>query len=441
MWRADGYSLGDLLYSLPLGPGQKKQIAVVDWERRESARRDELTGFDESLSNLMVHDRDISEIVNVSLRENNKGSSSAFTGGYGQGSGAAGSGSYGGMSLGAVVGQAFGMGFGTSEASMSAARTLAADSLQKVRDTTFQAASAVRSLRSTVIHTVSQGEQVTVTTEVIANHNHCHAMTIQYFEVLRHFKVTQELGMVQECLFVPLRMTDFDESRALRWQDTLRARLRDLRLARAFDALRRKAVDWKGANFPDGAFADEPVRYVEGWFFVRIHVPKHDPGFFESLWNSFTSWIAGSTTNPVSNARLQILINGAPRNVAFTLISDFRADTPLYVRFRSTDDLGIRRRDIEHVTFAWDKNPEGFPDGSQNIIVNGTMRYYTDHKTGVLFADSNISAGASQDLQATLWCPPTTEDLRNPKDDDRQLVESLVRHLNEHVEHYHKAIW
>ena len=39
VWYADGYSLGDLLYSLPLAPGQKKLISVIDWERRESTSR------------------------------------------------------------------------------------------------------------------------------------------------------------------------------------------------------------------------------------------------------------------------------------------------------------------------------------------------------------------------------------------------------------------
>ena len=62
VWRADGYSLGDLLYSLPLAPGQKKQIAIVDWERRESTSRTEATSFDESLNSLLSRDRDISEI-------------------------------------------------------------------------------------------------------------------------------------------------------------------------------------------------------------------------------------------------------------------------------------------------------------------------------------------------------------------------------------------
>ena len=33
VWRADGCSMGDLLYSLPLAPWHKKLIAVVHWER------------------------------------------------------------------------------------------------------------------------------------------------------------------------------------------------------------------------------------------------------------------------------------------------------------------------------------------------------------------------------------------------------------------------
>ena len=36
-------------YSLPLAPGQKKQIAVVDWERRETSARTELLSESERL--------------------------------------------------------------------------------------------------------------------------------------------------------------------------------------------------------------------------------------------------------------------------------------------------------------------------------------------------------------------------------------------------------
>ena len=66
-WVADGYSMGNLLYSLPLAPGQKKQIAVVDWERKETTTRDEFRESRDSLEAMVDRDRDISEIVSGTL--------------------------------------------------------------------------------------------------------------------------------------------------------------------------------------------------------------------------------------------------------------------------------------------------------------------------------------------------------------------------------------
>jgi hypothetical protein len=68
VWRADGYSLGDLLYSLPLAPLQKKNIAIVDWSRSDSFRRDESQTNVDSLSNYFGRERDISEIANSANR-------------------------------------------------------------------------------------------------------------------------------------------------------------------------------------------------------------------------------------------------------------------------------------------------------------------------------------------------------------------------------------
>jgi hypothetical protein len=50
-WYSDGYSLGDLLYSLPLAPGQKKQIVVFDWDRKDSAANTQQLDYQESLYN------------------------------------------------------------------------------------------------------------------------------------------------------------------------------------------------------------------------------------------------------------------------------------------------------------------------------------------------------------------------------------------------------
>ena len=76
---------------------------------------------------------------------------------------------------------------------------------------------------------------MSVTSEVVANYNHCHAITIQYFEVLRHLLVRQRLTDVQECLFIPLLMSRFDSAKAMRWRNTLRGMVVNRRLRAGFD--------------------------------------------------------------------------------------------------------------------------------------------------------------------------------------------------------------
>src|SRR5262245_50292099 len=221
VWYSDGYSLGDLLYSLPLAPGQKKLISVVDWERREQTTREEYTSAGESVNASLNRDRDLSEVVTGALSESSRGGSRNTTSGVGVGTGAAGNGSYQQFNFGALIGVSGGVGESDSSAFQDSSRNLSSSSLQTLRDRTLQSASAVRNLRSTIVQTARQGEAVRATTEVVANHNHCHALTIQYFEVLRHLKVTHELSDVQECLFVPFPMSEFDRPKVLRWRQPL----------------------------------------------------------------------------------------------------------------------------------------------------------------------------------------------------------------------------
>ena len=48
-----------------------------------------------------------------------------------------------------------------------------------------------------------------IVTKVITNHNHNHALTMQYFQVLRHFGVTSTVEDVQLVCFVPLELVEF----------------------------------------------------------------------------------------------------------------------------------------------------------------------------------------------------------------------------------------
>ncbi|MCG2575967.1 hypothetical protein LZ012_03035 [Dechloromonas sp. XY25] len=273
VWYSDGYSLGDLLYSVPLAPGQKRLISIIDWERREEASQDENTRVSEDLSTSLGRDRDLSEVVKGAITESSRGGSRSTTAGVGVGTGAAGNGSYQGFNFGALLGISGGYGEANSSAWQDSARNASADSLQRLRDRTMQSASAVRSQRATVVRAVRQGEAVRATTEVIANHNHCHAMTVQYFEVLRHLKLTQELVNVQECLFVPLPMTTFDLAKTLRWRNELATYLKRTTLNPAFDAARRVQTNWSDVDYPNQQYADERIDSISGEFLLTVIVP------------------------------------------------------------------------------------------------------------------------------------------------------------------------
>src|SRR6185312_3865484 len=253
-WRADGYSLGELVRSIPLAPGQKKQISTLDWNRADTTSRTEATDSFEAVSATLSRDRDIDEIANVAFSESLRGGSKAST--YAGGGGF-------GLAIGPLV---IGGGGGAAKASSTAwsdnSRNLSGQTLNQLRDRVSQGASSVRNQRSTVVETVGQSERVTATTEVIANYNRCHALTIQYFEVLRHFAVHERIAGVRECLFTPLEMTTFDDAKVLRWHDILLNSCRDQRLKSGFEAIRR--LNSPEALPPNRRYADDPIEEMTG---------------------------------------------------------------------------------------------------------------------------------------------------------------------------------
>src|SRR5262249_44579475 len=83
------------------------------------------------------------------------------------------------------------------------------DSRQDLHDQVVQGTTYVRSLTSTVIVQASQAEQSQVQTRRVANHNHCHALTIQYYEVLRHFRIHTEFVRRRKAIVIPFATFEF----------------------------------------------------------------------------------------------------------------------------------------------------------------------------------------------------------------------------------------
>src|SRR5678815_5856981 len=93
-----------------------------------------------------------------------------------------------------------------------------------------------------------------------------------YFEVLRHFAVQERLAGVQECLFVPLQMTLFDDAKVLRWRDTLTAACRRRALRPGFESIWR--LSSPATTPPDRAFADDAVEEMSGKISVRVSIAR-----------------------------------------------------------------------------------------------------------------------------------------------------------------------
>ena len=179
-----GHSLGQILYTFPLAPGESVNFAVIDWTRRDSALRNETTKLDESLVHELRRDRIITETVRAEHRR------VATRWQHNGRHGIVGRWRYRRKRYGrrGRASNAIGGAYSTT----SGSRDIAADTVQKLSDNVAQAATSSRELHSTVVVQSSQAEHEAIETRTVVNYNHSHALTILYYEVLRHFRVVTE---------------------------------------------------------------------------------------------------------------------------------------------------------------------------------------------------------------------------------------------------------
>lgn len=228
-WYSLGHSLGEIKYSLPLAPGESTQLAVIEWSRDDLASRTDQIRATEFLDHDSHRDRAIEETVDAALKEE-QGGNSHFGGTSGTASGQTyGTGTWTGN-------HAFGGGISYSYGK----RDLEGEALQDLHDRVRQASSSIRSLKSTVIVQASQTENNALQTRRVANHNHCHALTIQYYEVLRHYRLSTKFAGRRKAVLVPFAPFAFKSwDLALRFRTVLEQTLLDPSLKSCFDALIR----------------------------------------------------------------------------------------------------------------------------------------------------------------------------------------------------------
>lgn len=261
-WFQLGHSLGEILYSLPLAPAETVKLAVIDWSWDSLTSRDETTKLTEDILHQTHRDRTISETVKAGLKEYQHGSS--FMGGYAHSGGGSGGMDLGVADVGAAAGDAWSL--GGSTASSDGSRDLTAENVQRLSDSFVQASSSQRELSSTVVIQARQEESESIQTRTFTNYNHSHTLTVLYYEVLRHFRVTTEWVRRRRAVLVdyPKRI-DFKEDNLLLYRHQLEPNLLDPALAAGFAALdHRETIRLDQERFGINPAVQPPPPFWEG---------------------------------------------------------------------------------------------------------------------------------------------------------------------------------
>ncbi len=234
-WYAHGVTLGQLLHSTSLAPGESTRLAVIDWSRRSRAGQTEAISETDDLTNDMSQNRAISEVTSAVATEAQGGFSSSSTNSTSKQTSTA----EAGESSGGLMGSIFGGGSSSWGSTTNDARSSShADSYssswgrrdvgssmaQNINDRTHQHAHSSRSRRASVVKEVAQSEHENISTRVIANYNHMHALTVQYYEVVQIYRVEVELAQADKVVFIPVALADFDDDAMIRrYQSVLAA--------------------------------------------------------------------------------------------------------------------------------------------------------------------------------------------------------------------------
>jgi uncharacterized membrane protein YgcG len=200
-WTFKGLGLGDLVYSLPLAPGEQTEVAV--FERTDTAAVYESESFSEeqAMQQQALSDTSTFAVFNSAFNEAASGGSQFQTNSS--------SSSWGGTLILLSGGGGSSSSSGSSNEWLQGQRDSAQTAAETQQSSAENEASARRSAARTGMRLASATESQSVTTKTITNHNHTRALTMQYWEVLRVFDVTTAIdGLTLTCL-VPLQIVRF----------------------------------------------------------------------------------------------------------------------------------------------------------------------------------------------------------------------------------------
>ena len=252
-WESSGLALGNLLHSLTLAPGEVTRVAMIDWHHRARGQQSGSTSQADHLAQAGEQSRSVAEITKGVASEHQSGVS-VGTASSSSAQGGAGGGLFGFLGFSASGGSNHSI---ATNVSFSAGdREVSQTANQRLHQRTHQHADAVRTKRATVVKETSESDDETLSTRIVANYNHGHALNVQYFEVLETYALKTRVVDAERCLFIPMAPYDFSDPRVLhRHRDLLRRLAHTPELAALLDEV-QPAEDSVQLDFPPQAAAD-----------------------------------------------------------------------------------------------------------------------------------------------------------------------------------------
>ena len=436
-WIPLGHSLGEIVYSLPLAPCESIKIAVIDWSRRDDAARNEDLTVAEQLTHNQRRDRAIEEAVHASLREWQSGESGMF-------------GVAGGISAGINIMGALGAGFSVTRGG----RDLEAKSVQKLSDSIVQTTTAVRKLNSTVIVQSSQAEREHIQTRTVANHNHCHALTILYYEIMRHYRVVTQFAGRHLVIFVRYERNVFGpslrdaEATMVKYRLLLERVLLDERLRGCLDALDRWVCFRQGIT--DEARRQNNSLAALEFFAFKVEVLT---GWDESVEGDLTFDVIqkGGIVRPCQRFRFPRSIPKIADFETNLLPNELRKLRPLspagrYFSFMVTPvgGPGVPFSSLEKLVLKF--TSQAFGSNQDKEWALGAVRISGMHADGetLLHFDIPDLVRADGETYEVPLAPPQliTEPVTGAfSQEDRCCLERLRQHLVDNAAYYDRAIW
>lgn len=285
-WYAEGVTLGPMIHSMALAPGEVTRLAVTNWMQQTLGQRGESLDQTDDLSWDTDHQMAISSITNSVAHETQFGSNRTETT-----SDASQSSSSGGFAFG-ILGSVGGSGSSSHNSSLTTSvsrsegtRNLSSQNNRDINGRTHQQANAARERRSAVVQETRESETETLTTRVVANYNHMHPLTMQYYEVVQNYRVATRAIDYERRIFVPIRLFDFKDPRVvLRYRRTLEILTTDETIKEQLSAANEsnwreghtvKLVDTSGNQLHEVKFTDPQL--------VKIDYQLQGSGFIDGI--------------------------------------------------------------------------------------------------------------------------------------------------------------